>query len=70
MTHRKKIYKQSEVARRVGISAAYMHQLAHSKRKASPDVAVKLGKATKTSPMLWMFLKKEDQERKLQLFYQ
>lgn len=45
---------QTELARRLGVSRLTVSELLHEKRGLSPDLAIRLGKLTNTTPESWL----------------
>ena len=45
---------QSELARRLGVSRLSVSELLLEKRAMSPDMAVRIGRLTKTTPDSWL----------------
>lgn len=46
----------SEAAKRLGISRKTLSAVVHGKSAVTPQLAVRIGKATKTSPESWLFM--------------
>lgn len=46
----------SEAAKRLGISRKTLSAVIHGKSPVTPQLAVRIGKATKTSPESWLFM--------------
>ena len=44
---------QTEFAKRLGVSRLTVSELLHEKRSLSPDLAIRLGKLTNTTPESW-----------------
>ena len=47
---------QEQLAKSLGVSRRTINQLVNEKRKITADVALRLGKFTKTTPELWLNL--------------
>jgi addiction module HigA family antidote len=47
---------QGELARRLGVSRLSVSELLHGKRALSPDMAVRIGKLTNTTPESWLHM--------------
>lgn len=47
---------QSQLAKTLGVSRKTINELVNQKRGLSPDMALRLGKYTKTNPRTWMNL--------------
>jgi len=45
---------QTELARRLGVSRLSVSELLHEKRALSPDMAIRIGKLTNTTPESWL----------------
>ncbi len=45
---------QGEIAARLGVSRLSVSELLHAKRALSPDMAVRIGRLTGTSPESWL----------------
>jgi len=45
---------QTELARRLAVSRLTVSELLHEKRALSPDLAIRLGKLTGTTPESWL----------------
>lgn len=45
---------QTELARHLGVSRLSVSELLHEKRALSPDMAVRIGKFTNTTPESWL----------------
>jgi addiction module HigA family antidote len=45
---------QTELARRLGVSRLSVSELLHGKRALSPDMAIRIGTLTKTTPESWL----------------
>lgn len=48
------VQTQSELARRLGVSRVTVSELLHEKRALSPDMAIRLGRFTRTTPESWL----------------
>ena len=46
----------TEAARRLGVTRKTLSALINCKASLSPEMAVKIGKATKTSPESWLYM--------------
>ena len=47
---------QGEIAARLGVSRLSVSELLHAKRALSPDMAVRIGRLTGTSPESWLHM--------------
>ena len=47
---------QGQLAKTLGVSRKTINELVNQKRGISPDMALRLGKCTKTNPRTWMNL--------------
>ena len=47
---------QGEIASRIGVSRLSVSELLHGKRALSPDMAVRIGRLTSTSPESWLHM--------------
>lgn len=47
---------QGEIAARLGVSRLSVSELLHEKRTLSPDMAVRIGRLTNTTPESWMHM--------------
>ena len=45
---------QGELARRLGVSRLSVSEVLHGKRAVSPDMAVRIGRLTNTTPESWL----------------
>ncbi len=50
---------QSAFARRIGVSFVRLHEIVKGKRGVTPDTALRLARATGTSPEFWMNLQQK-----------
>jgi addiction module HigA family antidote len=46
----------TEFAKRIGVGRVRLSEIINVKRGVSPDTAIRLGRALKTSPQLWLNL--------------
>lgn len=46
----------SEAAKRLGISRKTLSAIIHCRASVTPELAVRIGKATKTSPESWLYM--------------
>ncbi len=54
----------TEAAKRLGVTRKTLSELINCKSSMSPEMAVRIGKATKTSPDSWLYM-----QAKLDLWY-
>ena len=47
---------QGEIATRLGVSRLSVSELLHGKRALSPDMAVRIGRLTNTTPESWLHM--------------
>ena len=47
---------QGEIASRIGVSRLSVSELLHGKRALSPDMAVRIGRLTNTTPESWLHM--------------
>ena len=47
---------QGGLARRLGVSRLSVYDLLHGKRALSPDMAVRIGRFTNTTPQSWLHM--------------
>ena len=47
---------QGEIASRLGVSRLSVSELLHGKRALSPDMAVRIGRLTNTTPESWLHM--------------
>ncbi len=47
---------QGEIANRLGVSRLSVSELLHGKRALSPDMAVRIGRFTNTTPESWLHM--------------
>lgn len=45
---------QTEFAKRLGVSRLTVSEIVHEKRSMSPDMAIRIGRLTNTSPESWL----------------